>query len=377
MVTSMDHLPVVLVTGSSGYLGSAICVDLCRDHVVLGLDRRPPSQDLRDEAPGAEWGVVDITDARGLMGWTGRMVERYSRIDFVVHLAAFYHFGKRWLPEYEQVNVAGLKNTLEAAIAAKAARFVFAGSIASLSPPPRGNVLTEKSPPVDHVAYARSKALGETLLFDYQERIPSVSLRIGGVFSDWCELPPLFSLIRMWSSPTVTGRMIPGRGWSGFPYIHRRDLVAAVRNILRESHRLAPWERMFASPSGCTQHRDLFPVIRKGLGPGFSPRPLFIPPVVARTALFIRNRFKVLLGQRRYERRWMIDYVDKPLVVDAQYTHSTLGWTPSPDLGILQRLPVLMDHFRKDRREWEMRNIRRNEGQYAYISEKNGTASKG
>jgi len=35
-------------------------------------------------------------------------------------------------------------------------------------------------------------------------------MRIGGVFSDWCELPPLYSLIRMWSRRGPIGRCIPG-----------------------------------------------------------------------------------------------------------------------------------------------------------------------
>ncbi|MFZ5568957.1 MAG: NAD-dependent epimerase/dehydratase family protein [Thermodesulfobacteriota bacterium] len=370
----MNRLPVVLVTGSSGYLGSAICVDLCRDHMVLGLDRRPPSRDLRNQARGAEWGGVDITHARSLVDWTSRMGERYGGVDVVIHLAAFYHYGKRWLPEYGRINVAGLRNTLDAAVAVNAKRFVFAGSIASLPPPPPGRMLTEKSTPVGQVAYARSKALGETMLMDYHDRIPCVSLRIGGVFSDWCELPPLYSLIRMWSSPMPSGRMVPGQGTSGFPYIHRDDLVRAVRKVLQASHRLAPLERLFAAPSGCTLHRELFPLIREGMGFDSAARPIFVPPVAAGMALFIRNRFKVLLGQRRYERRWMLDYVDRPLIVDAGYTHALLDWRPSSELGVLQRLPVLMRHFNNDRQEWEKRNIRRNEGRYDYQTESSGGA---
>jgi hypothetical protein len=62
----------------------------------------------------------------------------------------------------------------------------------------------------------------------------------------------------------------------------------------------------------------------------------------------------------------MMDYVDRPLVVDTTYTCEKLQWSPGPELSILNRLPVLMRRFSEDRSAWERRNVRRNEGQYLY-----------
>ena len=62
----------------------------------------------------------------------------------------------------------------------------------------------------------------------------------------------------------------------------------------------------------------------------------------------------------------MMDYVDTPLVVDTSYTVKKLEWAPGPELGILNRIPVLMQRFKTDRNKWERRNISRNEGRYAY-----------
>jgi nucleoside-diphosphate-sugar epimerase len=361
----------VLVTGSSGFLGSAICADLSRDHAVIGVDRREPSAALRGQAAGVQWHVLDISDPEGVATIFNALTAASRPVHYVLHMAAFYHFGQRWLPEYERVNVRGLHNVLEAAVRAGAERFLFAGSIASLPPARQGEALTEKSSPGTDTAYTRSKTIGESLLAGYSDRMPTLALRIGGVFSDWCELPPLYSLIRLWSRPHWMGRMIPGRGLSGFPYIHRRDLVRCVRRILERHHSLAPSEILFAAPPGCTTHNEIFATVREACGARFDPRPIYVAPLPARCFLFVKNRVKAALGRKRYERRWMMDYVDRPLVVDTAYTREKLQWSPGPELGVLNRMPVLIRRFNQDRSEWERRNVRRNEGRYEYQSTRN------
>ncbi len=359
----------VIVTGSSGFLGSAICADLSRDSNVVGMDRRGPSKDLQQQTSSTEWHHIDISNADHVHNAFRRIADTYQHIDFVLHMAAFYHFGRYWLPEYETTNVQGLQNILEAALRVGAGRFIFAGSIASLPPPLPGGELTEKSSPGAFSAYTRSKTIGERLLSQYSLKMPTVALRIGGVFSEWCELPPLYSLMKLWSMPYFLGKMIPGRGKSGFPYIHRQDLVTCVRSIIERHESLARFETLFASPSGHTTHCELFPGIRKGCGEDLSVTPIFIPSMAAKYFLYIKNRVKVIMGRRRYERRWMLDYVDTPLVVDATYTQEKLKWTPDPERSILKQLPTLMKRFKDHRPEWTLRNIRRNEGRYEYVKD--------
>lgn len=360
---------VILVTGSSGFLGSAICADLSRDHHIIGMDCREPSAALQRGSRDAQWQIMDISDGAGVNGFFDNLDASGRRIDFVIHMAAFYHFGQHWLPEHDRVNIQGLKNILEGACRLGTQRFIFAGSIASLPPPPLGGALTEESSPCTATAYTRSKTLGESLLAQYSDRMPTLALRISGVFSDWCELPPLYSLMKMWSKPHLMGRMVPGRGMTGFPFIHRLDLVQCVRQIIRRHEYLAPSEVLFASPPGCTIHNELFGVIREACGAHFSVKPIFVSPSLARIVLFVKNRIKVILGRKRYERRWMMDYVDTPLVVDTTYTRQKLQWTPGPELSILNRIQVLMKRFLEHRSTWEQRNVDRNEGRYAYEEE--------
>lgn len=356
----------IIVTGASGFLGSAICVGLDQEWSVIGIDRRPPSHALQTAAPGVRWHLIDIADRHGLEALLQRLVREDRRIDFVLHMAAFYHFGRYWTPACERTNVWGLENILVSAERTGVGRFIFAGSIASLPPPPPGRRLTERTAPEAVVAYSRAKAIGEKLLARYSLRVPTVALRIGGVFSDWCELPPLYSLMRLWTQPGLVGRLIPGRGLSGFPFIHRRELVACVRRILARHQHLKRCETLFAAPAGYTSHNDLFPVIRQSCEKHWHGGPIYIPTSAARWILFLKNSAKLLFNRKRYERRWMIDYVDRPLAVDTAYTRRHLQWQPEPEAGILERLPQMVERLKRHRRVWEHRNVRRNEGHYRY-----------
>ena len=357
----------VLITGASGYLGSAISVDLARDHRVIGICRREPNLKQRRAAPRAIWEKSEIIDRDCIESVFKRQAANGRRVDYVLHFAAFTDYDDKWQDEYCDTNVIGTRNIIEVADQyGGVRRIVFAGSIAALTPPLPGEVLTEGSPAGGRVAYCRSKAMGEALMAENVHRVPAVVLRIGGVFTDWCELPPLFSLMNAWSLPGALGRVMPGAGRTGFPYIHRRDIVRIVRRIIEKDDDLDRFETLFAAHPGFTCHAELFPAIRRGLGGEVSTRPIHVPPQLARLILHGKYAVNTLLGRETYERAWMIDYVDRPLVVDTAYTQRRLDWAPTPGLHVLERVPVLMRHFTTRRAEWLARNIRRNDQRYEF-----------
>ena len=239
-------------------------------------------------------------------------------------------------------------------------------SVASLKPPLEGEFLTENSPTNGYVPYEKSKAIGEALLSENSHRVPAVALRLGGVFSDWCELPPLYSLIKLWSKRNIIGRMIPGKGYSGFPYIHRYELVRIIRRVIEKINNLDRFEILFASEDGCTRHKDLFPIIRCASGKKQLVKPIHISPTLARMTLFGKYYLNIVLKKKTYERSWMINYIDHPIVVDTTYSRKKMNWAPNSEFYILKRLPLIMNHFTNQRAKWEKRNLRRNEGMYEY-----------
>jgi nucleoside-diphosphate-sugar epimerase len=360
---------VILITGAAGFLGSAITVALSREHVVIAVDAREPSEALRRAAPGVVWQRLDIADSGSVSALLRSIGSDHGRLDFLIHLAAFYHFGSDWLPEYERTNVRGTENVFRAARDASARRVIFASSIAAMEPPRPGEMLTERTPTSAYIPYARSKQLGEEMLAKEAPALPGIVLRVAGAFSDWCELPPLYSLIKRWSGRGPSSRLVPGRGNSGFPYIHRDDVVRSVIRCIECHATLAPFEVLLASPSGAVSHTEVFAAVglagRAAAGHP-APAPILIPPLLARLGLRLRAPLARLAQESYYEQPWMLDFVDRPWATDAGYTEKRLAWGCTPGMGILDRLPQILERFRADRRAWELRNRRRNEGCYGY-----------
>jgi hypothetical protein len=191
-------------------------------------------------------------------------------------------------------------------------------------PPTSGGARTEKTPTADYIPYAKSKSLGEQMIRAASNRLPTIVLRIAGVFSDWSELPPLASLIGRWAGRGPASRLVPGRGATGVPYLHRSDLVRLVRSCVAKEALLPRDEVFLASPEGAVLHRQLFDVIRRACGK--IPGPIFIAPPLARIGLAASCALGSLVGRPPYEHPWMPRFVDRAWIADSSYTCSTLDW---------------------------------------------------
>jgi nucleoside-diphosphate-sugar epimerase len=247
---------------------------------------------------------------------------------------------------------------------------VFASSMVAMLPPPPTEMLDESSPTADYIPYGKSKALGEQMVKEFADRLPSIVLRIGGVFSDWCELPPLASLINLWGRSGPLSRLVVGQGNTGHPYLHRHDFVRLLRCCIEKNEDLRSHEVFLASQHGAVLHNDLFPLIRKAVYTSKSVEPIFVPAAVAKLGLALQLVWGGITRNMPYERLWMLDYVDRPWVADTTHTRGKLNWDCSEGMGICDRLPRMLERFVNERSQWERRNQVRNKGNYAYLADK-------
>src|SRR5690606_10608359 len=103
--------PLVLVTGSSGFLGQAIIQGLLGRYSIIGLDARKP----RNAIEGVETIEVDLTsDASVASAFEQVRARAAGRIASVIHLAAYYDTTGREDPRYESVTVQGTGRLLRA-----------------------------------------------------------------------------------------------------------------------------------------------------------------------------------------------------------------------------------------------------------------------
>jgi len=358
--------PKVLITGASGFIGSAVCIDLAKDFQVIAIDRRKPSEQLIKAAPQAIWHILDIADNQALSQVFMQTKNDFGQIDFVIHLAAYYDFDNDWVEEYQRTNVDGTANVLDQSKKVGVKRLLFASSIGAMKPPAFGSFLTEESPMSEFTPYARSKSLGERLVTEAADQLPCIILRIAGVFSDWCELPPLHSLIKRWTSLFPMGRIIPGRGESGIPYIHIVDLVCVFRKCILLHSEIGPIKIFLASQQGAVLHRQLYPAIRSAAGYPENLRPFYITQKIARIGIWSQKAIGILSGHMPYERPWMLHYIDKPWTTDTRNTKRIIDWDCTPELDVLRRIPEILNNRRTNPKSWEEINISRNERRFVY-----------
>lgn len=177
----------VLITGSSGRIGGAICAQLRQDgHQVLGLDRLPsPHTTL----------LADITDLAPLRA-------ALEGVQAVVHSAALHapHVGTMADAEFERVNVQATRNLATLALQLGVQRFVFTSTTAlyGAMPTPDGRAawVTEATDPQPKTIYHRSKLAAEQVLRDAAERegLAVTVLRMSRCFP---EAAPLMAVYRL------------------------------------------------------------------------------------------------------------------------------------------------------------------------------------
>ncbi len=200
----------VLVTGASGFLGKAVCLQLTAGgHTVSALVRRPGSQ-----PPGTHAVAGDMTDRASL----ARAVHE-SAPGCVIHLAAEIAT-QRDPAKIHAVNIDGTRALLEAcAKLPTPPKFVFTSTV--VTGDAHGAVLDEDTPLPVQTTYGRSKQDGEALV--RESGLPWVIIRPSHVYGPggWYAE----EIVRRLRSP---GRMVViGRGENFWDVVHVDDVARA------------------------------------------------------------------------------------------------------------------------------------------------------
>jgi len=341
----------LLITGAAGFIGSALTKALISEYRVLATDRAAPT----GIPTKLTWVTHDLAERSALSSNIEQFCEQHGPIHAVIHLAAFYHFGTRWLDPYQTTNIDATRWLLEHCPDWGVKRFIFTSSI--LATPPREGRTDETTPPDDYIPYARSKAVGEGLVREHSDLVPGLILRLGGVFSDWCELPPLYSLLDMWSQHSWTGRVVAGKGLTATPYIHVDDLIQAIARCLERDTCFDPVETLILSEQGCTSHLELFESIKHSLNR--EPRPLFVAKPYAMNGLRVKRFLARFGGAPVFEQTWMFQFLDQPWCVENSRTRRKIGQIVTPERRLPARVSVLLQNRAQHRGEWNRRQTSR------------------
>jgi len=341
----------LVVTGAAGFLGRRLIESLAATWSIEAVDRNEAPAGLAPAGRPVRWHRVDLAEREEV----ARLVERLRAeggATCLLHLAAHYDYTGRRHPEYRRTNVLATRRLLELAGGLNLERFVFASSVAACDFPPPGAALDERSPADGRHPYAESKAAGEAMV-RAERRYPTAIVRLAALFSDWCEYLPLYFFLETWLSRRWDRRLLGGRGLSAVPYLHARDACRALSRVLDLRRELEQGEVLLLGPNGATSHRELY---RAATAPSGCPAAVGVPKPAAALGIVARALAARAFGGEAFERPWMIGMIDRSLAIDAHRTHERLRWWPAERLGIVHRMPFLLESRRSQPWLWATRN---------------------
>src|SRR5437773_720023 len=133
----------VIVTGSSGLIGSPLVERLAPRFRIVGFDKEGPPH----PPPVAECVCVDISSDQSVDRGLARVRYAYGeRIASVIHLAAYYDFSGKPSPKYQEVTVGGTERLVRGLQAFQVEQFVFSSTMLVYAPTVPGQRISEESP---------------------------------------------------------------------------------------------------------------------------------------------------------------------------------------------------------------------------------------
>jgi dihydroflavonol-4-reductase len=215
----------ILVTGASGFVGSA---------VARALNARGvrPRVMVRASSPRGNLEGLDCEVVEGDLTDPASVVRAVARARFVLHVAADYRLWTREPEAMIRTNVEGVRAVMEAALAHKVERVVHTSSVATLRLKGATGPVDETSPMTPDEAigpYKRSKVMAERLVerMVAEQGLPAV------IVSPSTPIGPRD--IR----PTPTGRIIVEAALGRMPAFIQTGLNLAHVDDIAEGHILA------------------------------------------------------------------------------------------------------------------------------------------
>jgi dihydroflavonol-4-reductase len=223
----MTSVGQVLVTGASGFVGSAVAKTLAEAGFQVRALVRPTSPRAQLNGTPVEFAEGDLRDAESVR-------RAMSGVRYVFHVAADYRLWARNPREIAEVNVAGTRTIMTEALRAGVERIVYTSSVATLALNRDGKPVDETLPLAEANAigaYKRSKVVAERLVdaMIANDKLPAIIVN------------PSTPIGPRDVKPTPTGRIIveaasgrmPGFVDTGLNLVHVDDVAAGHIAALR------------------------------------------------------------------------------------------------------------------------------------------------
>jgi len=343
MSTAQDR-PLVLVTGSSGLIGTRVARALIEDHRVVGLDVVDPPDAFPDEAGFVE---CDLTDDAKTDAAVRQVVREHGdAVASVVHLAAYYDFSGEPSPLYQELTVLGTRRLVKALREhTHTEQIVFSSSLLVMKPVEQeGEVIDEESDVRAEWEYPKSKLEAEAALRETHGDVRVVVLRIAGAYDAWGHSPPITQQIWRIREKKLESFLFPGDRAHGQSFVHLDDIASCIRATVLHRAELGPWEVFLVGEPQVLAYGELQDRIGEAIHGREWPT-IRIPASVAKAGAWAKEKLPGV-GEDQFIKPWMVDMADAHYPVSVARAKQRLAWEPRHRLADV--LPDMLANLARD-----------------------------
>lgn len=333
---------VVLITGAGGLIGSYVIRRLSEEYTIIGLDITPPKR----ETDAIDFIKTDLTEEDSIQSSLSEVKSQYgTRIASVVHLAAYYDFSGDPSPMYDELTVEGTRRFIRALKSQNfnVEQFIFSSSMLVMKPGKDGQQISEESETQAEWAYPQSKLDAEAVINDEAGDMPTVMLRIAGVYDEKGHSLPVGQQIARIYEKQMESYVFPGDPDHGQAVVHLEDLADCFYRAIQNRKSLSDSEMFLIAEPDVVSYGELQDVIGEHLHGAEWPT-IRIPKFVAKTGAYVQN--KLSSGEDQFIKPWMVDLADAHYAPDVSRANNRLNWYPEKRLR--DTLPTILSFLKQN-----------------------------
>ncbi len=338
-----DKKEVILITGCSGRIGFKAAERFSNQYKIVGFDVF-----LAGHLPDVEFVVMDMASDENVKEALDYVKNNYgNRIASVIHLAAYYSFKSRWSSQYDRITVKGTQRLLHGLRNFEVEQFIFSSSMLAHRPCELGSRINEDSPLTTSWGYPKSKVQTEELIHKERGNIPTVVLRIAGVYDDFCHSIPLSNQMQRIYENQLESHVFAGDITHGASFVHMDDLIEALWLCVEKRKTLPPELALLIGEPNTLSYdaiqRQMQRLIHQTEWKTWS-----VPKPLAKMGAWVQEH--TLFMKESFIKPWMIDFADDHYCLDITRARKFLGWEPKRKLE--QTIPLWVKELKRDPVAW-------------------------
>lgn len=346
----MANLPVVLITGAAGDVGTSLVAALRDRYTVVGLD-------MEGKRAACDLIEIDLTRDESVRQAMQTFQTRYgTRIASVVHLAAYFDFTGEDHPLYEKVNVEGTRRLLRELQTFEVEQFLYPGTMLVHEATAPGQRIDESTPIAPKWAYPKSKAAAEEVIRNDHGRIPYILLHLAGLYDDETVVPTLAHQIARIYERDLQSHLYAGDTSVGQACIHQEDMTDAFVRAIERRATLPNATTLLIGEEESPSYETLQNTLGTLLHGAETWATLSVPKWAAKAGAGIQAAAEPLVpdaidqGEKPFIRPFMVDLAEDHYELDTRRARELLGWQAQHRL--LDTLPKIVAALKRDPQAW-------------------------